>query len=290
MINLPKVSGRPHKNSRSIELPSDNNALIDAQRRLLIEIWPKVRHRLGLDAPRSLPGSVAELDELIAQTQVRDSAQGNSVVSGPPIFQARSILRAIESLQATRGEPTSVSRSTPDSFHHKWTNLIQEQIGLAETRLAVEEPVPPGSVVGLYVTHSLPLLSQSRWQSSGQFQCADSRYLDFVISGIDTPTQNLILNFSLSIFDAREAGQNHARFLADSRNSYLTWEYTSPEFIGVERLGLHVHRQGTPEWRYYPEPPPEPITIEACADILNGALNAIHDPEAFWSNLLIDQV
>ena len=261
-----------------------NATLINAQRRFLAGIWQKVRVRLGPEFPRVPPNSVAELDQLLAQSRARDRAFGVSQVRGVPIVAARATLRVIDSLR-DGDEDGLIDSFAPGALATVLDQFIMEEGYQAEARLAREELLQSGTIVGYEFKRPVPLTPDGRWWSTGQFRCTDDRYVNFAVSGRDAPDFHGIFTLAVAVFDARGVGEDHGPFLNDSRNAALTWEFTSRKFEVSIAPPLHVHGRNLAEYRYYHEPTTDPMTIEHCLLAFKDAIRVTPDPIPFWDAL-----
>lgn len=159
----------------------------------------------------------------------------------------------------------------------------------AEDKLASFEYLEPGTVLGLDFYCSLPLVEGVPWSISGQVQCADSRYVDFSISGDDSFRQNSIASFSISVFNAAVVPEHdHSAFLDDSSNAELTWEYISREFTNREsRPGIHLHRRGGHSPQVTSESAPEQMSVREFERIFDESMRSVKNPEEYWQTFVI---
>ena len=176
-----------------------------------------------------------------------------------------------------------MSRFDSNGLYQQCYSAILERAMEAENNLARMKPLEPGEILGVTLRTSIPLIhGNTPWIIRGQFQCSGSRYIEFVVSGVDSHDRNFILSFAVEVFDASGVTQrSHSNFLGDSRNAQLVWEYES----GGARPWLHIHMSGTSHRRIYP-PLRQSITHLDFEGVLIDALKAAHDAVAFWEELL----
>ena len=181
-----------------------------------------------------------------------------------------------------------MSRFEANSFYHKCYSEIIKRARRAELDLQAETPEAPAMVRGLYLRQSLSLPGDAPWWLSGQFQCHDHNYLNFLVFGVDRSENSQILRFTISLFDVGLVGDlpedQVQRHLDNDNNATLVWEYTHglTDLDTGLLLGLHVHRFGQYPRRFYKPQPPVTVTPEYWAIVLDAAIGAISDPDAFW--------
>ena len=82
-------------------MPSRNKTLLDAQHKLLVDVWPKVCLRLELDpAETPVPKSTEKLDGYLRDALKQEKASRMSRAAGGHYAEARAILETIEALTA----------------------------------------------------------------------------------------------------------------------------------------------------------------------------------------------